>query len=112
MGQIRIRTVPDDVHRTLEARAAGEGVSLSEHLLREVAGLAQRQTPAELSATKVAGAVDRQLAQADSLHAPRPIDLDLAAALRRAVATGRIEAERRWLARAHGHRVEIVVAGP
>ena len=37
MGLIQIRRVPDDVHRTLKARAAAEGTSLSEYLLREMA---------------------------------------------------------------------------
>jgi plasmid stability protein len=49
MGHIQIRNVPEDVHRTLKARAAKEGMSLSEYLLREVVDLADRPTMAELS---------------------------------------------------------------
>ena len=37
---IQIRNVPDDVHRTLRARAAAAGQSLSEYLLADVTRLA------------------------------------------------------------------------
>jgi len=47
---IQIRNVPDAMHRTLKARAALEGMSLSEYLLRELARLAERPTRAELLA--------------------------------------------------------------
>lgn len=33
---IQIRNVPEDVHRTLKARAARAGMSLSEYLLKEI----------------------------------------------------------------------------
>jgi antitoxin FitA len=49
MGHIQIRNVPDDVHRTLKARAAKNGMSLSEYLLAEVTDLAERPTMAELA---------------------------------------------------------------
>ena len=49
MGHIQIRNVPDDVHRTLKARAATRGMTLSEYLRREVVDLASRPTVAELS---------------------------------------------------------------
>jgi len=48
MGLIQIRDVPEDVHRTLKVRAAAEGTSLSQYVLREVTRLAQAPTPAEL----------------------------------------------------------------
>lgn len=48
MGLIQIRQVPEDVHRTLKARAAAEGTSLSEYVLREVTRLARTPTPEEL----------------------------------------------------------------
>ena len=48
MGLIQIRRVPDDVHRTLKARAAAEGTSLSEYLLREMTRVARMPTPEEL----------------------------------------------------------------
>lgn len=50
MGLIQIRNVPDDVHRTLKARAAVEGTSLSAYILREVTRLARTPTPEELDA--------------------------------------------------------------
>ena len=50
MGHIQIRNVPEDVHRTLKARAANEGVSLSDYLLRVVIELAGRPTLEEMSA--------------------------------------------------------------
>ena len=50
MGLIQIRNVPDDVHRTLKARAAAEGTSMSEYILREVTRLARTPTPDELDA--------------------------------------------------------------
>lgn len=45
---IQLRHVPDDLHRTLKARAALEGLSLSDYLLREVRRIAERPTPDEL----------------------------------------------------------------
>ena len=33
---VRIRNVPDEVHREVKARAASAGMSLSDYLLREV----------------------------------------------------------------------------
>jgi plasmid stability protein len=48
MGHIQIRNVPEDVHRTLKARAAKEGLSLSEYLLRAAVDLAERPTMAEM----------------------------------------------------------------
>jgi len=48
MGHIQIRNVPDDVHRTLKARAAASGMSLSEYLLGEVTRLASLPTLDEM----------------------------------------------------------------
>ena len=44
---IQIRNVPDDLHRTLKARAASEGMSLSDYLLRELRQLADQPTLSE-----------------------------------------------------------------
>ena len=41
---IQIRNVPDQIHRTLKARAAMAGMSLSEFLLREITSVANRPT--------------------------------------------------------------------
>jgi plasmid stability protein len=45
---IQLRHVPDDLHRKLKARAALEGLSLSDYLLREARRIADRPTAAEL----------------------------------------------------------------
>lgn len=45
---IQLRHVPDDLHRTLKARAALEGLSLSDYLLREVQRIAERPTLEDL----------------------------------------------------------------
>lgn len=48
MALIQIRNVPDDVHRRLKVRAASEGTSLSDYVLREVTRSANAPTAAEL----------------------------------------------------------------
>ena len=48
MGHIQIRNVPDDVHRTLKARAAVKGMSLSEYLLADLTARSRIPTPEEL----------------------------------------------------------------
>ncbi|MGE5277493.1 MAG: FitA-like ribbon-helix-helix domain-containing protein [Acidobacteriota bacterium] len=49
MGKmIQIRNVPDSLHRTLKARAALAGTSLSEYLLEEIRREARRPTLEEL----------------------------------------------------------------
>ncbi len=45
---IQLRNVPDDLHRKLKARAALEGLSLSDYLLREVQRIAAQPTLSEL----------------------------------------------------------------
>jgi len=45
---IQIRHVPDTIHRKLKAKAAMEGISLSEYLLREVSAIAERPSVEEL----------------------------------------------------------------
>ena len=45
---IQLRHVPDGVHRQLKARAALEGLSLSEFLIREAKKIAERPSPDEL----------------------------------------------------------------
>lgn len=41
---VQIRNVPDDLHRKLKARAATEGMSLSDYLLAEMRTLATQPT--------------------------------------------------------------------
>jgi plasmid stability protein len=47
---IQIRNVPNALHRKLKARAAIAGKSLSDYLLNEIAGAAERPTVDELRA--------------------------------------------------------------
>ena len=44
---VQIRDVPDDVHRTLRARAAAAGLSLSAYLLAELTRVAERPPVAD-----------------------------------------------------------------
>jgi antitoxin FitA len=56
---LQIRDVPDDVHRTLKARAAMSGVSLSEYVRGVLGRAVARPTPGELAARiKARGAVE------------------------------------------------------
>lgn len=57
---IQIRNVPDDVHRTLRARAASAGMSLSDYLLADITRLADRPPVADviLRATSRSGGAD------------------------------------------------------
>jgi hypothetical protein len=45
---IQIRNVPDSIHRTLKARAALAGMSLSDYLLKELRLVAERPTMEEM----------------------------------------------------------------
>lgn len=45
---IQLRNVPEGLHRTLKARAAIAGMSLSDYLLAEIRQVAERPTIAEL----------------------------------------------------------------
>ena len=47
---IQLRNVPETLHRTLKARAAMAGMSLSDYLLAEIREVAERPTLAELRA--------------------------------------------------------------
>jgi plasmid stability protein len=64
---IQVRNVPDHVHRTLKARAAHAGTTLSEYLVAELTELARRPTLDELL---------------ERIERRRPIDVDAAAAVR------------------------------
>jgi antitoxin FitA len=46
---IQVRNVPDPLHRKLKARAAEQGVSLSDYILAELRRLAERISPDELA---------------------------------------------------------------
>jgi plasmid stability protein len=45
---IQIRNVPEGLHRSLKARAATSGMSLSDYLLMEIKEIAERPTLHEL----------------------------------------------------------------
>lgn len=45
---IQVRNIPPDVHRTLKARAAQAGVSLSDFILVELTAIARRPSLEEL----------------------------------------------------------------
>lgn len=45
---IQIRNVPDTIHRTLKARAAEAGMTLSDYLLAELEDAARRPSPREM----------------------------------------------------------------
>ncbi len=64
---IQIRKVPDDVHRTLRARAAAAGVSLSEYLLAEITRVAERPPVADVlvrAGNRAGGARAERIARA------------------------------------------------
>ncbi len=48
MKTLQIRNVPDEVHRTLRARAAASGISLSDYALHELERVAQKPPIADL----------------------------------------------------------------
>lgn len=69
---IQVRDVPEKVHRTLKARAAREGVSLSEYLRSELQRVAESPTPDELLTRLRAGKPVRVTeTSAQALHAIR-----------------------------------------
>jgi antitoxin FitA len=45
---VKIRNVPDEVHRKLKLRAASAGMSISEYLLRDIERSLERPTREEL----------------------------------------------------------------
>ena len=59
---VQLRNVPDALHRSLKARAALAGMSLSDYLLAEIREIAERPTLAELRAR---------------LHTRKPVTVEL-----------------------------------
>jgi plasmid stability protein len=45
---IQLRHVPDDLHRKLKSRAAMEGLSLSDYIIREIRQLEEKPTMKEM----------------------------------------------------------------
>ncbi len=60
MTHVQIRNVPEDFHRRLKARAAIEGMSMSEYILREVGKVLDRPTRQEVLA-RLRGPAPRKL---------------------------------------------------
>ena len=57
---LQVRDVPDEVHRTLKARAAASGTSLTEYVRGLLARAAERPTPDELAErVRIRGVVER-----------------------------------------------------
>lgn len=50
MSNLQIRNVPADVHAVVRARAAAQGLSVSEYLLNQITELARHPTQAEVFA--------------------------------------------------------------
>jgi len=69
---IQIRNVPPTLHRRLKARAALEGMSLSDYLLREVRSAAERPTLEEIKERLATGSpVQPRLSPATAIRAER-----------------------------------------
>ena len=60
LTHVQIRNVPGDFHRRLKARAAIEGMSMSEYILREVGKALDRPTRQEVLA-RLRGPAPRKL---------------------------------------------------
>lgn len=72
MSNLQVRDVPEDVHRTLKARAAASGRSLSEYALEILARDARHPTLDELlDRVRTRGAVDVGESAAQILRAER-----------------------------------------
>lgn len=48
MKMLQIRNIPDDLHRSLKERAAREGTTMSDLVLRELPRLAHKPSPQQL----------------------------------------------------------------
>lgn len=74
---VQIRDVPEPAHRTLKARAALAGVSLSEYLRGELVRSASRPTPEELAAQLASReAVERDEPAAETVRRLRDAGLE------------------------------------
>ena len=48
MKMLQVRNIPEDLHRALKERAAREGTTMSDLVLRELPRLAHRPSPEEV----------------------------------------------------------------
>jgi len=66
---VQIRDVPDSVHSTLKARAASEGISLSDFIKREIERVAERPSMREwLQRTRQTKAISSKLTAAQVIR--------------------------------------------
>ena len=66
---VQIRDVPDNVHSTLKARAAREGMSLSDFIKRELERTAERPSMQEwLERTQQAKPISSKLSPAQAIR--------------------------------------------
>lgn len=69
---IQIKNVPDPVHRTLKARAAQAGMTLSDYLLKEISAVAERPTIEDILARlKARGSIDKPFDTAAAVRRER-----------------------------------------
>ncbi len=69
---IQLKNVPDAVHRTLKARAAQAGMTLSDYLVKEITEVARRPTLEEIVARLEArGPIDKPFDSAAAVRAER-----------------------------------------
>ena len=69
---IQIKNVPDPIHRTLKARAASAGMTLSDYLLKEISDVARKPTLEEILARlKVRGPISKPFDSAAAVRAER-----------------------------------------
>lgn len=72
MKNLQIRNVPEEMHRTLKARAAEAGMSLSEYALAELRRSAERPTREQVLARIAARRTPKvRVAPADAVRAER-----------------------------------------
>lgn len=72
MSTLQVRNVPEDVRRTLKARAAAAGQSLSEYMVGELSRLARQPTLDELmERVHLRGAAEPATRAADILRSER-----------------------------------------
>lgn len=72
MSMVQIRNVPPELHRSLKARAASAGLTLSDYLLQELQDLAVRPTMREWAqAVRGLSAVEVSQRPADVLREDR-----------------------------------------
>ncbi len=69
---VQIKNVPEAVHRTLKARAAQAGMTLSDYLLKEISDVAARPALEEILARlKARGPISKPFDSAAAVRAER-----------------------------------------